>query len=168
MRPYIVAGEAEARLAAMESSRELEAHFHMLPINQPAQLDSSGMEALSFSFQMASPNACLFPNLTCRVNVWLSKQKVSMIADRSQCWRIDGLTRAGAKEINRPNSQLASQLAKLFHHQFSRVTLDLLAGRHLSGRERRARTCTSSAGTCCIVRSGSSRRSSWVVQFAER
>src|SRR5262249_24627259 len=47
-----VAGEAEARLAAMQSSREPEADFHMLRSNQPTQrAQTLAWQALKFLFQ---------------------------------------------------------------------------------------------------------------------
>ena len=81
--PTSVAGEAEARLAAMESSREREADFHMLPSNPPAQLaQAQAWKALKFLFPDGVPKHLSILKLICLVNGWLSKQKVS-VADRS-------------------------------------------------------------------------------------
>jgi hypothetical protein len=81
--PTSVAEEAEARLAAMQSSREPEADFYMLPINQPTQpAQARAWRALKSLFQDGKvPKHLSIFHLTGQVNGWLSKQKVS-IADR--------------------------------------------------------------------------------------
>jgi hypothetical protein len=81
--PTLVAEEAEARLAAMQSSREPEADFHMLPSNQPKQAAQTlAWQALKFLFQDGKvPKKLSIFHLTERVNGWLSKQS-SKIADR--------------------------------------------------------------------------------------
>ena len=81
--PTSVAEEAEARLAAMQSSREPEADFHMLPSNRPTQrAQARAWQALKSLFQDGRvPKHLSISNLTGRVNVWLSKQS-RMIADR--------------------------------------------------------------------------------------
>ena len=61
--PTSVAGEAEARLAALQSSREPEADFLMLPGSRPTQpAQARHGKRLRFSFQTArSPNTYLSP-----------------------------------------------------------------------------------------------------------
>jgi hypothetical protein len=83
--PTSVAGEAEARLAAMQSSREPEADFHMLPSNQPTQrAQTLAWQALKFLFQDGKvPKKLSTSYLTERVNGWLSKQS-GKIADRPE------------------------------------------------------------------------------------
>ena len=82
--PTSVAVEAEARLAAMQSSREPEADFYMLPSNRPTQrAQARAWQALKSLFQDGRvPKHLSISDLTGRVNVWLSKQS-RMIADRS-------------------------------------------------------------------------------------
>jgi hypothetical protein len=82
--PTSVAAEAEARLAAMQSSREPEADFYMLPSNRPTQrAQARAWQALKSLFQDGRvPKHLSISDLTRRVNVWLSKQS-HMIADRS-------------------------------------------------------------------------------------
>jgi hypothetical protein len=81
--PTSVAGEAEARLAAMQSSREPEADFHILPSNQPTQpAQGRAWQALKFLYRDGEvPKRLSISNLTGQVNRWLSKQRGS-IADR--------------------------------------------------------------------------------------
>jgi hypothetical protein len=81
--PISVAEEAEARLAAMQSSREPEADFHMLSDNRPRQpAQARAWQALKFLFQDGKvPKHLSTSNLTGRVNRCLSKQSCS-IADR--------------------------------------------------------------------------------------
>lgn len=81
--PTSVAEEAEARLAATQSSREPEADFHILPSNQPTQrARARAWQALKFLFQDGKiPKHLSISYLTGRVNSWLSKQSGN-IADR--------------------------------------------------------------------------------------
>jgi hypothetical protein len=81
--PTSVAGEAEARLVAMQNSREPEADFHMLPSDQPTQrAQTLAWQALKFLFQDGKvPKHLSISYLTGRVNAWLSKQSGN-IADR--------------------------------------------------------------------------------------
>jgi hypothetical protein len=68
----------------MQSSREPEADFHMLPSNQPKQAAQTlAWQALKFLFQDGKvPKQLPTSNLTDRVNGCLSKQS-RIIADRS-------------------------------------------------------------------------------------
>jgi hypothetical protein len=83
--PTSVAEAAEARLAAMQSSREPEADFHMLPSNRPTQpAKARAWQALKSLFQDGRvPKHLSISNLTGRVNSWLRKQSRN-IADRPQ------------------------------------------------------------------------------------
>lgn len=83
--PTSVAAEAEARVAAMQSSREPEADFYMLPSNRPTpRAQVRAWQALKSLFQDGRvPKHLSISDLTRLVNVWLSKQS-RMIADRPQ------------------------------------------------------------------------------------
>ena len=74
--------EAEARLAATQSSREPEADFHILPSNQPTQrARARAWQALKFHFQDGKiPKHLSISYLTGRVNSWLSKQSGNIAA----------------------------------------------------------------------------------------
>ena len=68
--PSSVAEAAEARLAAVQSSREPEADFHMLPSNRPTQpARARAWQALEFLFQDGKvPKRLSISDLTGRVN----------------------------------------------------------------------------------------------------
>src|SRR5262245_60899616 len=74
--PTLVAADAEARLAAMQSSREPEADFHMLPSNEPTQpAQARAWQALKSLFPNGKvPKHLSISKLTDLVNRWLGKQ----------------------------------------------------------------------------------------------